>query len=264
MKSIISIVIFIIFCNNLFSSELLFKPLVANPLEARVGTIFQVNNDKLRLDIGNSFDLMEVYKDSSEIRIGGDFMTYTRIRSEGRMVFDVETTDYYFGLNTSFRTTIFCKEFYGRVRLAHISSHIIDGYYNGETLTVEPYTYSREFVDIVLAVPIDDIRLYFGGNIIFSTIPDEVNLFEPQLGFDYNRPIYDNFNLVLGVDYKLLGQNDEYNETVSIEAGIFYKTQGKMGLMLSYNYYNGQSMHGMFIRERDVYNGIGLKINFWE
>jgi len=258
---IISILIFNI--GILQTKDLLFKPLIANPIESRVGAFYQFENDKLRLDIGNSFDLADIYNnDSTEIRVGADFMTFTRLRSEGRMKFPVETTDYYFGLNTSFKTSLFCKEFYVRLRLGHISAHLIDGWYDIKNSEIEIPVYSQEFVDLVVAVNLDDIRFYFGGNLVFSTIPDNINIFSPQIGFDYDKPINNNISLSMGLDLKLLGQNNNYNQAISFQGGFNFKTNRNLSVFFGYYFYKGQSIHGMFYDENDIYNGLGFQFNF--
>jgi hypothetical protein len=119
-------------------SRLLFRPLIANPFEPRIGTMYQASDKSLRLDIGNSFDLLSLYttkgvltkaiestdtdipvitessildidntinevlnKSTFTAKFGADFFTYTRLRSEGNLKFPVETIDYLFGVNGS-------------------------------------------------------------------------------------------------------------------------------------------------------------------
>lgn len=119
-------------------SRLLFRPLIANPFEPRIGTMYQASDNSLRLDIGNSFDLISLYttkgiltkvienantdvsnqtkssildvdntinevlhKSTFTAKFGSDFFTYTRLRSEGNLKFPVETIDYLFGVNGS-------------------------------------------------------------------------------------------------------------------------------------------------------------------
>ena len=58
-----------------------FKPLLANPYESRLGFIGQPSEERLRMDIGATFDLFRLGKAST---FGIDMMTYTQLRSEGR------------------------------------------------------------------------------------------------------------------------------------------------------------------------------------
>ncbi|HYF01921.1 MAG TPA: hypothetical protein VEC36_00985, partial [Patescibacteria group bacterium] len=143
--------------------RLSFTPLIANPLEGRVGAMYQFADNKLRLDIGNSID---VYKlPNRDVAFGVDFYTFTRLRSEGNFKFPVETSDYYFGVNFSSSSLRDSKKYYDeesdrtyevgfkpslRLRLAHISSHLVDGLADTSgKLEKKPFVYSREFADLV-------------------------------------------------------------------------------------------------------------------
>lgn len=236
----------------------------AAQIEGRVGTFYQNQNDRLRLDIGNSFVLMHGDLGPNKFTLGGDFMTYTRIRSEGRLKFPVETTDYYFGVNSAYNFNLLGLNWDSRIRIAHISSHIIDGYSDDNgLLSVIPFTYSREFVDIVLMANTKiGLRPYIGLNTIFSTIPDNVNTFEPQIGFDYSYQIIDILSINAGYDLRLLGQNDLYRGSNSFQAGIKYHTENNKGIYLGYYYFAGHSIHGMFIGQYDEYSGIGFQIYY--
>ena len=78
--------------------KLLFTPLTANVFEPRIGAMYQLSAEKLRLDIGASFDLADLKLfDGVETRFGTDFFTFTRLRSERGFKFPVETSDYFFG-----------------------------------------------------------------------------------------------------------------------------------------------------------------------
>ena len=96
---IVSAFLFLCDCNLFSFEELLFRPLTANHLESRIGTFYQHTEERLRLDIGHSLDLFEITNTGFLMRIGGDFFILSRLRSDGRMKFPVETADYYFGFN---------------------------------------------------------------------------------------------------------------------------------------------------------------------
>lgn len=258
-----------------------FKAPHASQIEGRVGTFYQASNNRLRLDIGNSFDLYDKIsnpyvddndnKYSNRLSLGGDFYTFTRIRSEGRLKFPVETTDYYFGINSTYNFHLFGQPIYSRFRIAHISSHMIDGLADKDGQFIEgflPFTYSREFIDLLFILDTDyNLRPYIGLNTIFSTIPDNVNTFEPQMGFDYSKSItnvMDMFGLSFeaGYDLRLLGQDNIYRGSNSFQTGLKLRTQKNKGIYLGYYYFAGHSMHGMFIGRYDEYSGIGFQIYY--
>lgn len=240
---------------------LLFRPLKANVFEARVATLYQLGPEKLRLDIGNSIDLLAWEPlQNSEMRMGADFFTLTRLRSEGRFKFPVETTDFYFGVNTSFMHTSGQVDFGLRLRIAHISSHLSDGYAGFR----ESFTYSREFVDLVASVQWKMLRAYAGINYLFSTIPDVFGSIAPQIGFDMsnNEILSEHITLIGGYDLKLSTIN---NSTTAIHSARFGLKFGEMhgsGLVAGMAFYKGKSLHGMFFDRKDSYAALEFQVDF--
>jgi hypothetical protein len=256
------LIIIIIFLPVTAQSKLLFKPLFANPFEARVGSFYQLEENKLRLDIGASIDLAKFKIDSNKAAIGADFFTYTRLRHEDNFKFPVETSDYYFGLNYSMRFG--CKlPAYLRFRIAHISSHLVDGYTNKDyNFKRAPIVYSREFVDIVWSQYLDDFRYYAGLNFVFSTIPDDPNPITPQIGFDYSRRIVPWLSFDMGFDFKLIGIDNIWQSTTAAQLGLTFWTSENYGIFAGFYCYRGRSMHGQFYRNYDDYFGLGLQFIF--
>lgn len=260
--------IFLFFCVILTSKEWKFKAPHASQIEGRIGTIGQFQDERLRLDIGNSFELsrFDAFGGFENLSLGGDFMTFTRLRSEGKFKFPVETTDYYFGINSIYYFKTFGNVSNLRVRLAHISSHIIDGFADESgQLSRLPFTYSREFIDFLYITEIyENLRIYLGSNFIFSTIPDNVNLIEPQIGFDYKIDLFSNIQFRVGYDLRLLGTDNNYRGASASQFGFLLKTNQNFekGIYIGYYFYEGYSMHGMFIGEHDSYSGLGFQIYY--
>ncbi len=265
------IVFSFILCSLAYSSDstntkerLLFQPLLANPLESRVGSFYQFKENKLRLDIGASIDLIRIKKSNNdEIAFGSDFMNYTRLRHDGRLKFPVETADYFFGLNGSYKTRLADQQLSFRLRVAHISSHLIDGLADSLTFSKLPYVYSREFFDLVGAINFDKLRLYLGAIGVFSSLPKEANRFLPQFGFDYHYDIGNKFELVAGYDFKLLGSSNIYCGANALQIGILKLMSNNNGLFTGLYYYSGKSMHGMFYKDYDDYIGAGFQVFFY-
>lgn len=240
-----------------------FKPLLANPIEPRVGSMFQFDDDKLRLDIGTSIELAPLKKSEDlNMFLAVDVMTYTRLRDQGRFKFPVETTDYFFGLNISGDANFILDSLQYRVRLAHISAHVIDGYAKDSILSITPFVYSREFVELVFAKNIENLRIYVGANIIFSTIPKDVHKIIPQIGFEYEWKLRPRFSIIGGYDFKLVGFDEKKYGQNSIQFGILHKTYNASGIFFGYYRYDGKSIHGMFFRDYDNYNALGLQFFF--
>jgi hypothetical protein len=266
-KSIIIAFLFIIISISALASEgvLLFKPYTAGIFEPRIGSVINLSQDNLRLDIGASFDLSRINLNTdSELSIGGDFFTYTRLRSETNFKFPVETSDYYFGINSAVKFRLFENNFSSRLRIAHISSHLVDGYSKDGIFFKQPFVYSREFVDWSLAfnkqTNLIDYRIYAGATFVFATTPDSLNQFIPYLGIDFNRKIIDNIEFSGGMELRK-GEFDKLN--VSAQLGLNFKFFKDFGIFLGYYKYNGSSIHGMFYDKIDNYDGIGFQIIYF-
>jgi len=270
MKYLLVILIFLIGYQIIYpQNKLLFTPLGANVFEPRVGAMYQFRDEKLRIDIGTSVDLLEIYKnDSNEIRFGTDFFTFTRLRSKGRMKFPVETSDYFFGINFSNKFKYKGMNMSSRLRVSHISSHLVDGLSDDGVFQKMPFVYSREFVDFVLAADIKGFRPYAGVDFVFSTKPKDVNAIIPQFGIEFplkklKTATRDFLDLKLSYDFKLGGYENIYLPVHSVQLTCLFLTNDKMGIALNLNGYTGPSMHGMFYKETDRYISTGFQIIFY-
>ena len=241
-------VIVFMFTISIKASALNFKPLTAAIFEPRIGAFYQFDSEKLRLDIGSSVDLKTYkFENNDKLSIGADFMTYTRLRTAGNFKFPVETSDYYFGVNTCLTDSIFNLPFSFRVRFAHISSHLVDGFADSNTFKKMPYVYSREFIDLLAAVQLDEFRLYCGVNILYSVKPKNFTLLNPQLGLEYEHKLYSWLNITAAYDFRYLGIDGALNPVHSSQAGFKFITDNNVGLFLGAYYYSGKSMHGFVL-----------------
>lgn len=266
-----SLVCYIFFVFLLLESKsddgLVFTPLSANIYESRLGAVFTNNDEKLRLDIGGNYDL---YQNNSNPNFkwafGAEFFTYTRLRSEGNFKFPVETTDFYFGVNLTSKFEIKEIPLDSRLRVAHISTHLSDGFSSNGVFFKEPFVYSREFFDIAIATRKWGFRPYFGSIFVFSYIPKDVNLIIPQMGVEYIKPIIGNLEVVVAYDFKIDGcKNTENNELTykpmnMIVAGVIYRTEQNRGILLKLEKYFGKNYYGQFYKTCDNYFGIGFEL----
>ena len=267
-KILISIMLFLMSDFDSFAIEnLLFKPLTANQLEGRIGSIIQTNQDNLRLDIGASFDLIEFKINDNQLRFGADFFTYTRLRSEKNFKFPVETSDYFFGINSSYKTKFLNQAISMRLRLAHISAHLVDGYSKNGNFYKLPFVYSREFADFTFAIDSlfkseilpNGIRLYLGHNYVFSNTPDAAETQIFNLGADLDYGLTNWLDLAAGIDFKTGFASDDFSQ-LAFQIGLNFKTALNRGIFVGYYYFDGISLHGLFYNEKDNYSGIGFQI----
>lgn len=256
-----------------YKSSMTFEPLIANPYESRMGFIGQPSEDRLRMDIGATFDLFKLSQNGT---FGVDMMTFTRLKSEGRFKFPVETTDYYFGVNSAFQfenSPLFGKLFRStdqlRIRLSHISSHLIDGYTTNGQFITPPFVFSKEFVEVIYKVntysryTYQEISPYFGGSYIFSKIPHSIESFELISGIEYRKGLTDNMSIEAGYNFTLKGFDNTYYGVNSGQAGIRYNFTKNRAIFVGVYLYDGLSMHGMFFNQKDSYIGIGTQIYYF-
>ncbi|MBI2793187.1 MAG: hypothetical protein HYX66_00880 [Ignavibacteria bacterium] len=234
---------------------------IANPFEARIGSMVQFGERKLRLDIGVPVTLGEpVHSDSDGwLRYGAELMTWTRLRSEGNFKFPVETIDYWFGLYASFKLMPIGIE--SRLRVAHISSHLVDGLADtGGTLSRKPFVYSREFAELLFGYTAGWFRPYAGATAIWATQPDNPNPFVPQVGLDIQIPLSARWAFRGGYDVKLIGIDGTYAASNAAQAGVFYAMMDGRGILINLYGYSGRSMHGMFYTSGDQYLAAGFQL----
>lgn len=237
-----------------FPDGLLFKPNFSNPFEAKVGSHFAINESNLQLDIGAAKDLIHLKKGRKQkFGLGTEFFTWTMLQSQSDFKFPVITVDYFFGIYFSHLKKFKNFDFMNRLRLSHISAHLVDGSYdlakNAWNNTLDPFVYSREFAELVSAVVWNKQKFYLNINYLFHAIPNVKNNISFGFGSEILLLSLKNFeaNIFCGFDLKLLKRySEEYESDKSISAGIHFGEWNSTGLRVLYQYYSGGHIHGEF------------------
>ncbi len=235
---------------------------VANPFEARIGSMYQVGAQKLRLDIGTQLELIDGRNvdQRSQWSAGVGFQTWTRLRSEANFKFPVETVDYWFGVHGMYALD---SSWQVRLRVAHISSHLADGLADSSaTLHPKQFVYSREFAEALIGYPIGPLRPYAGLTLVWATKPDDPSSVVPQAGIDVREQLTSDWWLIGGYDVRLVGLSRIYTANHAAQLGLLYQTSPNKGIWMGLYGYHGKSMHGMFYRGQDSYLACGFQV-FW-
>ena len=249
-----------------FPVDLNIQPFTANFLEPKTGFQYLFNTDKVRIDIGTSHDLVICQTEGQTYSFGADFFTYTRARSEAKFRFPVETIDYMFGVNGGFKSSNKKNEWGARLRFSHISSHLVDGYYDNEAGKWldgrEPFVYSKEFIELIGYYKILGIRIYTGVTYNFHIIPEEIKKGIIQLGFDYYSKQLKTSAFIpfVAYDFKLAGINKYFGNN-SISAGIKFGEPTSRGFSIFVSYLSGKSVHGEFYDLSENYATIGINLD---
>jgi hypothetical protein len=250
--------------HDLFPLDLNIRPFTANFLEPKAGFLISTDNNRLRLDISTSRDIIHWVDTNSIISIGADLFTFTRLRSTDDFKFPVETIDYLFGFNAGYKKQLSNDNEFGlRFRLSHISAHLVDGQYDAQADAWreerEPFVFSKEFIELFPYYRINTLRTYIGLTYIFHIIPKEIKQFSVQLGFDYfaNQLGADYLTPFVAYDFKLAG-NEKYVGNNIFSAGIKFGKWNQRGLSLYYTYISGKSIHGEYFNVNENYSAIGF------
>lgn len=252
------------FESELFPSNLNIQPFTANFLEPKAGFLFALDENNIRLDISTSRDIIKWYNDQESFSLGIDLFTFTRLRSAYDFKFPVETIDYLFGLNAGYKKQLTNGNEFGlRFRLSHISAHLVDGQYDSQNQQwregIEPFVFSKEFIELFPYYRLNTFRIYTGLTYIFHIIPEELKTFNVQVGFDYFATQFGNDFLTpfLAYDFKLAGDTKYVGNNI-ISAGIKFGKWNQRGISLYYTYISGKSIHGEYYDVYEKYSSIGF------
>ena len=250
--------------------ELLFKPLLANTYEPRAGILAQVGKNRLRLDIGNSIDLLayQFPRDSAVATLGSDFFTYTLLRGERNFHFPVDASDYFFGINFNFKKYLSDGLLTARLRVSHVSSHFVDGHYDNTQAAWKdarpPVVYSREFLDGVAAFQPDRwenrVRVYAGATYLFHVDPKSLPRLLGDAGIEAHTAIAANLSAYIAYEATLL-RITETSIRHNIQIGMKIGSWEGRGLNLCGSYFSGYSIHGEYFNVKETYFAVGFLVD---
>jgi len=253
--------------NTTFPAELNIQPFTANFLEARMGAAYLFDPGKLRLDIGTTHDIIHLDSDKKTLSFGADFFTYTRLRKQNNFKFPVETIDYMFGINFGYKITEINKRDFGlRLRISHISAHLVDGLYDADSTKwkdgMQPFVYSREFIELFPYYRISGIRTYIGLTYLFHTLPADFKKIIFQIGVEYFIEYLktESFTPFVAYDLKLSGYS-KYQATNSLNAGIKFGNPQSRGFSLLFSYISGRNVHGELYDLNEHYFTFGFNLD---
>jgi len=232
-----------------------------------MGAIKNLNEDNLRLDIGASAEIIKFEKDKLEFSAGVDFFTFSNIRTETNFKFPVDAIDYLFGVNFNFRKKIGDDKLTARLRLSHISSHLQDGHIYEVTDTIfTPSVYSREFTDIELnyirqLTTSLSLRTMGRLEFLFSTHPDNCGTFTPAFGVEMSFNTMQPILFYVSNEVSIRTVLDETNVNNNFELGLKLGYPQSRGLVIYFNYYDGQDYKGQYFMNMISYKAIGFKVD---
>lgn len=252
-------------------ARLLFAPLIAHHIEPRVGLSRLINEERLRLDIGNSIDLLRRrdLPGDAQLAVGADFFTWTSLRQKRDFHFPVDAVDYLFGVNTSYMRPLSTEWVSSlRFRLSHISAHLVDGSYDKENAQWRdnrlPIVYSREFLELIAAFEWrGTLRLYGGGTWIYHIDPAWLGKWSMQGGAEgvWREAGWSWLHAYAAMDLRLVDISG-WHAAVNVELGVKAGRWRGTGVQLFIAWFHGKSQHGEYFNQTWSYWGPGFNIDF--
>jgi hypothetical protein len=221
----------------------------------------------LRLDIGTTRDIFLIKSKEETISFGADLFTFTRLRSEDNFKFPVETIDFFFGINAGYKKSVGNSEYGLRFRFSHLSAHLVDGRFDGQTGNWvdgrNPFVFSKEFVELFPYYSVSDFRVYLGLTYIFHVIPDIISKSVYQIGFDYYILPLSSGSITpfVAYDFKLNGINDKYFGNNIAKLGVKFGSPRSRGFSILFSYISGKSIHGELFDLTENYFNIGFNLD---
>lgn len=161
-----------------------FAPLKANPQEARIGVFKYFGTANLKVDIGNMIDLFgwNFTGRQTNITAGIDFMAYAFVTGSQGLRLQVDALDGFFGGNLTVSSKLEDSKLYARLRVLHLSAHLVDGHYElGAKRWIdnrEPIPFTKDFGELTFAhllSPSFGIVRYYGG-VSYATLVRPANI----------------------------------------------------------------------------------------
>jgi hypothetical protein len=249
-----------------FPNMLNIQPFTANFLEPKLGFAFALGENNLNLNIGNSRDIVHIIKNNTMLSFGADLFTYTKLSGENNFRFPVDAVDYLFGINSGYKIILRDYEIGFRLRISHISAHMVDGHFDTQTNywkdSLAPHVYSREFLEYIPYFRYNDLRAYIGITYLFHTIPGYVGKEILQFGGDkfFANLISTGINPFVAYDFRIY-KVDKFVGNNTICAGIKFGEYDKSGISILFTYYSGLSYQGEYYNTRINNTTIGINLD---
>lgn len=261
---------------SLFPSGLQFAPLRADIQEARIGIFKFLNNSGMKVDVGNSIDLLRYSTSDRDVRftVGIDFMAYAFTTGREGLRLQIDAIDGFFGGNISATKGRPGGDVQARLRILHHSAHLVDGAYsitsNGWVDNRQPIPFTQDFGELTLAhrvhSEIGTIRYY--GGISYATLvrPADVQRLAYMAGIEIAKPIgsllIQPANLYAVYHVSLTG-TPAYAASHQIQIGMKFGEWYEKGPTIFLAYYSGRNMFGEYYFEQLSTIGMGFTVEFF-
>ncbi len=226
----------------------IFRPWIASPWEPRIGAATFIGSDSLELYLGGYVRLFG--NQGQRWQVGAEGFTISRLRREAHFKFPVELIDYYFGVDYQRAGTTLNIPWQLRVRLGHISAHVVDGAFD----RLPSFVYSQEFVTATLRLIFAQLHVLSEIAYLFSVLPAQLDRLQPAVGATLHLTV-SGYHLLAG--YRLrnvgIGGNRFWNHRIVLQVW-----PPALPLYFQFSFYNGKSYHGMLYDRTERFATLGV------
>lgn len=264
---------------ELFPPGLSFLPLKAAIDEPRMGLLYYTATTNMKVDIGNSIDVLgfNFPKSKTRITVGAEFMAYAYVTSYLSYRLQIDAIDGFFGGNVVYSKSLDNGRFVTRFRYIHSSAHLVDGHWDNSTdqwLNNQlPDAYGNNYGELLFAreeyLGISFLRYYAGLSMSTGkkTGDRKLKRFLYKGGFEYSIPnllgkVFDkDESIFAAVNFDVRGI-PEYIVNQNYLIGLKFGEWEGEGLVFYVSYYNGGDVFNQYFSERVSRFGIGFMFDF--
>jgi hypothetical protein len=207
---------------------------------------------------------------------GIDFFTYALTTSSEGFRLQVDAVDGFFGGHIALAFPSERTTWQVRLRLMHLSAHMVDGHYDLETGVWkdnrEPIPFTRDFGELLGGVTtrLAGIPLRFYAGFSYATLirPPEIRRVNILTGLELFSEsllprILDSPTTLYAASHLTLAGIPEYAGTTTIEAGVKFGAMYGRGVRIYTGYLSGPEIFHQYYDLRTSAWGLGFSFDAW-
>ncbi len=260
---------------EIFPDSKSFKSLIANMHEAKFGLTHSFVNGDLKVDIGNSTDLINYRFDScNSLALGIEFYAYALATDYSEYRLQIDALDGFFGGYAVYSHKYDSSSADLRFRFTHNSAHLVDGHWDRKKKTWInndiPIAFTKDNAELTFALNKKysgfEMRSYVLSSYAVLVRPAELKKFNFAAGTEIKIPalfgkfIGTNAGLLLAYDLSVTGL-PEYVGCNSLIAGIDLDNGRGKGVLFYFSYYKGRNYFSEYYYKGMENFGLGFRVN---
>jgi hypothetical protein len=246
------------------------------PAEGSLTFRKEAGTSRLKLDIGSSIDFLQWRPDTSggRIRLGADFFTYALTTSAEGLRLQVDAVDGFFGGHVVYAGADGRGAL--RLRLLHISGHLIDGHWDRSTMQWKdnklPIPYTRDFGELTglwtWSGNVAALSAYTGFSYATLVRPGDLSRYGTLHGFELRTtdllgPVGGRAFALYAADNLAITGIPACYGTNNLEFGMKFGTWDGTGIRLYGSYYHGLEVFSQYYYVRTDQWGLGFAFDAW-